>query len=188
MNRYRLPCSSCGDTNLVTPTQAGQFIDCYHCNQEVAIPRLGAIKQLEPEFQETQIDSTNPKTGQPAKWSRKKGLVYAIGLFLLVIGVGLTATSLYQFKTARDEVIEAGKFLNLASKEERLAKSKELSLAQTHLAWGTLMTTGIQQWHGSRYYVASEKRDLFLNWSIATGGFSCIGLIMVVTAIVLKNE
>jgi len=187
MNRYRLPCSFCGESNLITPTQAGQFIDCYHCQKEVPIPRLGAIKQLEPEFLETPISSQGGAL-QKTEWSRTKGLVFSCGLFLLVIGLGLTATSLYSFKTARDEVNAAGKFLNLASKEERLVKSKKLSLAQKQIAWGGLMTTGIQQWHGSRYYVACEERDLAWNWSLATGAFSGVGLVMVLSSFFLKNE
>lgn len=44
---YRLDCPHCTDTISVSPAKAGATVMCNHCQQSVAVPRLGDLKQMQ---------------------------------------------------------------------------------------------------------------------------------------------
>ena len=85
---YQLSCPHCQNIILVTPSQAGDLVQCSACDQSVAIPRLGELKQLpRDESQPAELDRVPPYT--EAGFTQRFGTV-ALGLIctasLLIAG------------------------------------------------------------------------------------------------------
>ena len=80
--QYLLPCK-CGKVIPVTVAQAGRTLDC-SCGQELRVPTLAGIRQLDP----AELEATN-KTRPPAAWNALRGGLFVAGVIAATIGLAL---------------------------------------------------------------------------------------------------
>ena len=79
MQIYQLPCTSCSQCLPIAKTQAGETLQC-KCGATIVVPTLRELSKMET------LDVQPQKTGSP--WSQARGIVFAIGLLCLALGVG----------------------------------------------------------------------------------------------------
>ena len=77
--KYRLPCQRCGEKLVIDASLAGRQIAC-RCGAAVEVPSLRAIRALE-------VATDVPDRPSPPSWNRGRGLVFALGLVVAVLGL-----------------------------------------------------------------------------------------------------
>ncbi|GAA4459212.1 hypothetical protein [Novipirellula rosea] len=79
---YQLSCPHCQNVIPVTPSQAGDSVLCPSCEQSVAVPRLGELKQLPR-------DESQPSDTGPAPPYNEAGFAQTFG----TVALGLICTA-----------------------------------------------------------------------------------------------
>ncbi|MEZ6116548.1 MAG: hypothetical protein R3C28_08235 [Pirellulaceae bacterium] len=100
MQIYQLPCTSCSQCLPVAKTQAGETLQC-KCGANVVVPTLRELSKLET------LDTQPTKAG--SHWSQARGIVFAIGLLCLALGIGGYVRIIKdrgQLNTSRPEIPE----------------------------------------------------------------------------------
>ena len=87
--RYLLPCPECDQSNELETKQAGQDLNCVHCDANISAPKLGILKQL-PQLE-----------GDTKEKAKKKGqgsgnVLATLGLGVLLLA-GLAGGGLYYY-------------------------------------------------------------------------------------------
>ncbi len=77
---YLLPCPECNATIPVTVRMAGQDISCSQCGVSTEVPRLGTMKQLARETNDTDGKSSSGSS------SRFASALFSLGLLALAVG------------------------------------------------------------------------------------------------------
>lgn len=88
MSKYRLPCT-CGQSVVVETTQAGETVSC-QCGRTLEVPTLRALRQLEPAVED------GPARPTRDTWSIRQGILFGIGLVVLLAGAITAGLSYYQ--------------------------------------------------------------------------------------------
>jgi hypothetical protein len=76
--RHRFPCA-CGVEHLVVPSEAGQQIRC-SCGQVLEVPTLRRLRQLP-------TSGSGDSRGTRRTWSTGQGLLFNVGLVILVLAL-----------------------------------------------------------------------------------------------------
>ncbi len=98
--QYLLPCP-CGQTIPVEISQAGQLVTCVSCNEQIEVPTMREIRQLEPV--ESPADERSP-----TEWTTLRNLFFAGGFAITTIALIFTAICLYKYITlSRQQHINA---------------------------------------------------------------------------------
>lgn len=80
---YLLNCPDCQSELKITPAQAGDVVRCPKCQSQVAVPKLGELRQL-PRSEE-------PDTLPPARARSEGGGLVFVGCTLIAVGCFLAA-------------------------------------------------------------------------------------------------
>jgi hypothetical protein len=84
---FLLACPCCERQLTIEPSQAGQRLTC-DCGAEIAAPTFREIKQLEP----AGSDEEAPRP----KWSRLQGVMFSLGILLVLAAIALGVSPLRQ--------------------------------------------------------------------------------------------
>lgn len=79
--QYLLPCSECERKLPVEAAQAGERVRC-ECGANIAVPAFRIIRQLEP------VESDAPQVVE-RKWTRAQGVMFSLGIFVVLVAIGL---------------------------------------------------------------------------------------------------
>jgi hypothetical protein len=158
MNRHLLDCR-CGHRIPVTPCQAGNTIRCPDCGAELPVPRLGALRRLEPAAAE------RPAGGSEASrpWTTAHACLLA-GLVVATVA-GMAAMMVQATRTA---VIDEGSIR---------AAVRAGEIGQIYQAWQTFARQGVE-----RAVMPDEEQLLRqarlartmggMLWAVAAGGLA----------------
>lgn len=161
----------CGESFPVSAAQAGQSIECPHCNDSVALPTLRELKQL-PSTQAAK--ETAPARG----WSSSQGVLFSIVFAFLLASLCMSAWSTYRWlqiekPPTTTEMIAIG--------EEEIAKQ---DAPQLHEFWVNYGKPGMGTRRLPGYAQVQQYRDSWKRWAYAGYAASAvclIGLVVVVS-------
>lgn len=128
--KYRLPCERCGEKLVIDVSQAGRQLVC-RCGATVEIPSLRAIRALE-------AASDLPDRPRRASWNRGRGIVFAAGLVVAVLGLLTAASAGTSWYTARAPSLPLPQEI-----EASLTDVDELNAPQAWEMWKGLRDQGL---------------------------------------------
>jgi hypothetical protein len=128
--KYRLPCERCGEKLLIDISQAGRQLVC-RCGATLEIPSLRAIRTLE-------AASDAPDKPPRTSWNRSRGIVFAGGLVIAVLGLLTAASAGTSWYTAKAPPLPSPQDI-----ETSLADVDELNAPQAWDMWKDLREQGL---------------------------------------------
>ena len=164
MSQHLLPCE-CGISVVVKSQQAGESIGC-ECGKTLLVPGLRNLRQLPS----AEAEKTEPKI----HWTRSRGVVFAFGFGIFLLGAGL----LGMFGLKRSQLD-----LNPPSPEIVKQFQHDLSEITPSEAWVIWSTWKDRVLYRSRapVYLQNRARASWLHKLMA--GAATIGLLGFVTAV-----
>jgi hypothetical protein len=172
--RYLIPCE-CGRQIPISTSRAGESLTC-ECGRSFTAPKLRELRQL-PAASDDQ-----PGPSRRA-WSRQQGVLFAVGLALLMVSaVVLTVTTLQrtQLHTEPPEIPPE-------PLDEFLAQIDRNTPLQNFEIWQTeILEEGLDR-AGDPHYVIERRIASALDWIRLAGGVGAVlGLGMIVAAFVMR--
>jgi hypothetical protein len=128
--KYRLPCERCGEKLVIDVSQAGRQLVC-QCGATQEIPSLREIRALE-------VVTDSSDKPRRASWNQGRGIVFAVGLVIAVLGLLLAAAAGTSWYTARAPVLPSSQDI-----EESLPDVDELGAPQAWEMWKDLRDQGL---------------------------------------------
>jgi hypothetical protein len=159
--KYQLPCERCGEKSVIDVSQAGRQLVC-RCGATLEIPSLRAIRALE-----TVADvSDKPRR---ASWNQGRGIIFALGLVITVLGLLTAASAGTSWYTAKAPVWPTPQEI-----EDSLPEMGELDAPQAWEMWKDLRDQGLGQYRDPPNVVfEGELRRVF---KIFIGGLIALGV------------
>ncbi|QDV11130.1 hypothetical protein CA51_09900 [Rosistilla oblonga] len=161
----------CGESFPISAAQAGQSIQCPHCNQSVQLPKLRDLKQL-PVTQAA--EEASPSRG----WSAPQGVLFSVIFACLVASLGMSAWSSYRWlQIEKPPTPEA----MIAMGQEEIENH---SAAQLLEFWVNYGQPGMGTRRMPGYAQVDAYRESWKHWAFgayAATAVSLCGLIFVVT-------
>ena len=128
--KYRFPCERCGEKLVIDVSQAGRQIVC-RCGAALEVPSLRAIRALEAATD----DSVKLRR---RSWNRGRGVLFAAGLVMAVLGLGTAVAAGIGWLTA-----QAPPSPSPADVEAVLTAVDELSAPRVWDLWAEMRTNGL---------------------------------------------
>lgn len=175
MSKYFLPCSNCGAKLTIDVSQAGQSISC-ECGSQTEVPTLRVIQKLE-----RAEDSRAAEDDGPA-WSQQQGVMFSVGLAILVLGAGLCVYLLWERSK-----------LDTARPEDRLRLHDEkaiddLSPLQTWQLWVQMRDHQLSQEETPEYQLNRQRAQQLLIIASVSGGAAIVGLGLLLSAFLVRPK
>lgn len=164
--QYLLPCE-CGNKIPVTTAQAGRIVAC-SCGQEIKVPNLGALRQLEQAH-------TGTTSKQAVQWNAGRGVLFVVGILLTIIGLlvgGWGSLILRQI----DLEHEATHF-NLAEVAD-IEDVEKMPPADVYELWKNVASHGPGQAGTARPLQAQAWAAYYRNMAITGFVIAAVGLVM----------
>jgi ferric-dicitrate binding protein FerR (iron transport regulator) len=159
--KYRLPCGRCGEKLVIDVSQAGRQLEC-RCGATVEAPSLRAIRALEPA-----ADSLGP--ARRASWNRGRGVTFAAGVLVAVLGLLVAASSGASWYTAQPPPQPSAQDIETA-----LAQTDTLAATEAWDAWLNLRDEGLGPYHEPPHSLfQTSVRRVF---AIFVGGLVAMGV------------
>lgn len=130
--KYQLPCERCGEKSVIDVSQAGRQLVC-PCGATLEIPSLREIRALEPAADVSDKPRRTP-------WNRGRGILFAVGLVIAVLGALVAASAGTSWYTAKAPVLPTP-----AEIEASLPEVGELEAPQAFEMWKDLRDQGLGQ-------------------------------------------
>jgi hypothetical protein len=128
--KYRLPCERCGEKSVIDASLAGRQLVC-GCGAALEVPSLREIRALE-------VASDVPDKPRPPSWNRSRGVVFAVGLVIAVLGLFTACAAGYGWFTAKVPPPPSPVLI-----EAELAAVDALSAPRAWDAWVDMRTNGL---------------------------------------------
>lgn len=145
-SQYLLPCS-CGKSVCVSPSQAGDGVNCT-CGKSLLVPSIRELRKL-PEV----AKDISKRPAQPKKeWSTLQGLLFAAGLLMIVVGSGY---AIYH-STYAYEASHYTKDMSSVESEIWDQQLDKLTLSQTIAIWDKATKQGLGDQEVPEWIFASE--------------------------------
>ena len=156
--KYLLPCG-CGESLQVDVSQAGSTIPCA-CGRELEVPTLRGLRELA----EVEVASISGKS----RWTPAQGVLFTLGLVLLVVGIGAVAYG-YPRVRAVQPIVEVDEHKLFSDSLEDLTPS------QLYDMWKELHAHGLVE-RGKNAYVMNRKFSSQMKTITAVGlGLAVVG-------------
>ncbi|WDQ17522.1 hypothetical protein [Rhodopirellula sp. P2] len=169
---YLLPCPHCEVPAAVSPARAGDRIACPHCGQEIAVPKLGELRQLPTAEGDETAEKSNARAAE-GRANRPTVLFTALGL--LAAGLFLAAAfCAVNWATIRIPMTTE------AHIEEFHQAYQEVSSAQMIREWEEINRNGVDL--PAMYQYRVMELDKWA-WLRNAGLFSGAGLLAVIGAV-----
>ncbi|MEQ8788204.1 MAG: hypothetical protein RIC55_17985 [Pirellulaceae bacterium] len=175
MTKHLLPCPKCDADLTIDVGQAGQTISCGECHAEVEVPTMRGIRGLPTVAGSSSLGSAEPQ------WSRRQGILFATGLPVLVVALGVATYLLY-----------LRSLVDTSRPDDRLRATEEVKIDQmTPLeVWGIwqqvrdlrLQRLEIPQHEKNRRYA----QNLFI-FAMISVGVSVLGLGTMILSFFLRS-
>lgn len=164
-NKFLLPCD-CGRSVAVEVTQAGQRVTC-SCGKQLAVPSLRAIRQLPPA-----TNVSNPQKARLPTWNPIKGVLFAVGAVLVIVGV---ATAVYSYSIYQ----QASAFQpSETAYSETLVMIDKMTPSEVFDAWHHITEQGLEPAGSSPFAKAQEvalekRRMMSIAVAMTVAGLLC---------------
>ncbi|MEE2780787.1 MAG: hypothetical protein VX431_01165 [Planctomycetota bacterium] len=158
MGRKKKLLCQCGQVHLIETALAGSTLRC-DCGIEILVPTLREIVQLE-DAEETL------STQRRSRWTRQQGILFAIGVTLFFVGLGVAAILINMRPPAQLPGIDG----KIASLDTQLAA---LTPAETLTLWGYYQgAPGAMVDLPGKIEKNHNRRQLYttLTWSLVLAG------------------
>jgi hypothetical protein len=175
--QYLLPCPDCEHTLSLTTSQAGQPLQCPHCDSSVDAPKLGTLKQLpvQEDTATTQSASNDGSTG----WKRH---VFAFGLITAVVA-GIAGIALFFYAQSLFTPTDVEGHITMMDNE-----LDQLTPVQLWDLWHQQeYDDGLGEWTELKY-VGYNKQSEYLRY-IAYGllGIAGLGVVTLLSSFAMKR-
>ena len=168
MAQHFLLSCDCGHENRVREQQAGSELPCGGCGQNLAVPRLRALKQL-PIVTD---DSVAPPS---ARWGLARGLVFSCGLALALTGGAVAGCYGYWRSQLNIDKPVIDPSLN--------PDIQQLDLEQAWTLWEQIR--GLEMSRRTPIYLENRRISaVFLRIIVAAGLIASIGVVAMIAALV----
>jgi len=167
--KYRLPCERCGEKLVIDVSQAGRQLAC-RCGATLEIPSLRAIRTLE---------AASDVSDKPRRtsWNRNRGIVFAGGLIIAVLGLLTAASAGMSWYTAKAPLLPSAHDI-----EASLADVDELDAPGAWEMWKDLRDQGLGPYYEPAHWVFKVSvRRVF---AVSIGGL--VALAVGIAAILLS--
>lgn len=145
-SQYLLPCS-CGKSVCVSASQAGDGVNCT-CGKFLMVPSIRELRKL-PEVAK---DISKRPAPAKANWSPVQGILFAVGLLMIVIGGGF---AIYHVTYAY-EASHYTKDMSAVETEIWDQQLDKLTLSQTIAIWDKATKQGLGDQEVPDWVFASE--------------------------------
>ena len=174
MGRKKKLLCQCSQVHLIETTLAGSTLLC-DCGTEILVPTLREIAQLED------ADETR-STQRRSRWTRQQGILFAIGVTLFFLGLGVAAILINMRPPAQLPGIDG----KIASLDTQLAA---LTPAETLNLWGYYQgAPGAMVDLPGKIEKNHNRRQLYttLAWSLALAG-TVVGAGCIIVSLRTRN-
>lgn len=173
--RFLFPCPACEKSLELQPVQAGQEIQCEHCQKTIVAPKLGDLKRL------PMVGQADPKIN-PAV-SGVKRFLFAGGLALtLLFGLGGFGLYSYASMLIQDPMVEE-------QHEAYVKASEAMSPSELLQQWEQMkISEGLGEWEEQPH--ASYRTQGQILQKIAYGilTIGAIGLMMMIGSFLVSGR
>jgi len=189
---FLFPCPHCHQSVALSTVQAGQELNCTHCEQPITAPKLGELKRLPPANAATATDHSSDNSSLGSKNSGRSNLatdsqlkrtLLASGLAIALIA-GAAGAGIYYWATSRliEEVDWDGHFAEVNQQIE------EMSPAQLLASWSqSIPEDGLPDWQEPpliRYRVQGQYLQTI---DYGLWGLAIAGLLMMASTRFIKR-
>jgi hypothetical protein len=171
--KYLLPCS-CGKAARVDTHQAGDTTVCV-CGKTLVVPSMRELRELQPAPAE---DAAGKPTAQ---WSKREGLVFAVGLLVLL--TGLCVAGYFQIGRLGLDTRET-RYDNL---EDSLQQIDSMNVSELWDAWSGVLEFGIGPYSPPSFVVNRHVSSKWLLIIWGGLGFACLGILICLTAFFMRQ-
>ncbi len=178
-NQYLLPCS-CGKSVSVSQTQAGDIVTCV-CGTNLTVPSIRELRKLR------QVESlTRPqyRVKQESNWSPLQGVLFALGLLLVVAGGGVAGYYGFWHYLSIPHATDTSK----VETEMWGEKLEGMTLSETVALWDLAIKQGLGDQEVPTWKFAREVIEVLeQRWKVATV-FAAIGAFMMVVSFLVGGK
>ena len=175
--QFLLPCPQCEHKIPVSAKHAGGQAVCSGCQTDVDIPKLRDLKLYADDADTSAASSRS--TAIPGEQSRAKGLLFALGVLIAIIGSAVGGYVLY---SANQKFVRVEFEESLSKVEEKI---DSMSPAELYEEWSARPTT-LGNWQEFEFIKRNREATVLQTISFIVFGIAGVGLLMVLSSFALK--